>query len=215
MSTTNESPTNPSGRPSAVLTARLCSIIDSGFTNLVDAIDMNANIDWLFDSVSRDDTIAFGNLDLFNDMLDGAESLPDRTQQDIPRYDTTETFPCKESAILNLPTIPHSEDSCSPDDPWPMEWHAESIQRPLELPVLGTKEGYDAQIFDSFSSWGLKSATVEQVNQYLNMPALRSPWQPANLKYFPPKNYLNIELTDISLNFRRSTTSSFSCLSIN
>jgi hypothetical protein len=46
---------------------------------------MNANIDWLFDSVSGDDAIAFGNLDLFNDILDGVESLSDRTQQDIRR----------------------------------------------------------------------------------------------------------------------------------
>jgi hypothetical protein len=149
---------------------------------------MNANIDWLFDGVSGDDALAFGNLNLFNDILDGAESLSDRTQQDIAHYDVTNTIPCKDLAIPDLPTISHSEDSCNPDDPWPMEWHAESLQHPLELPVLGAKEGYDAQIFDSFfSSWSLKSTTVEQFAQYLKMPAQRSPWQPANLKHFPSK----------------------------
>jgi hypothetical protein len=179
---------NASGLSSTIPTARLCSILDSDFTNLVGATDMNDNIDWLFDSVSGDDTLAFGNLDLFNNTLDGAQSLSGRTQQDITRDDVTNNLLYKDSAIPDLPTISHSEDSCSPDDPWPMEWHAESLQRPLELPVLGVKEGYDAQIFNTFfSPWSLKSTTVDQFARYLKMPAQRSPWQPANLKHFPSK----------------------------
>ncbi|KAH8812805.1 hypothetical protein F5884DRAFT_899041 [Xylogone sp. PMI_703] len=182
--------------PSIGPTVGVSGIFENEFVNLLGATDFNSNLDWLFDPVPGDDVVDLTDLYLPNDIIlddeDSHQHLIDQSPQETYSYDDTKSPPRRNSTILELPTMPLSEDSCSPDDPWPMEWHAEYQHRPLELPDLGAGDSNDDGQFFSrfFSTWALRPCTVDTLIQYIKMPSQQSPWQPINLKHFPSKEKL-------------------------
>lgn len=190
--------------PTDNVMASMSGVFDGEFANLLDATDFNSNLDWLFETMSGDGSAGVADFYLPTDFVN------DFTQADVPDDVSLASFSSQEArpndndplkdrsspsegdqAILDLPTIPHSEDSCKPDDPWPMEWHAEHSQRSLELPELGADDEEDGQLFSHFfSSWTLRPSTVDALTHFMRLPAQRSPWQAVSLKNFPSKDKL-------------------------
>jgi hypothetical protein len=192
--------TNGDTLPSTNMMVGMSNIFDNEFVNSLDDTDFNSNLDWLFDNMSGDDFTDGGDFYLGSNTFPADEHIdqpsairapPEPTHGDghMSKGATTPREP--EAAILDLPTIPHSEDNCSPDDPWPMEWHAEFSQKPLELPDLGADDDEENQYFSRlYSSWSLRPSTVDALFHYIRLPTQRSPWQSVNLKHLPSKEKL-------------------------
>ncbi|KEF51214.1 uncharacterized protein A1O9_12717 [Exophiala aquamarina CBS 119918] len=93
-------------------------------------------------------------------------------------------------AIPDLP-LPTPRDRCSPDDAWPMEWHASTEQR-LVLPSLGQSSDGQLIEFGSFYSLSpITETTRATMSGSIRIPLQRIPWQAVSLANFPSKEKLD------------------------
>ncbi|KIY04070.1 uncharacterized protein Z520_00762 [Fonsecaea multimorphosa CBS 102226] len=166
------------------ITSETTGLFENDFVSILEATDFNSNLDWLFERMP-DDSLA----DLTN--FYGVKDTHVASSAQSPREGhKPDGQPSRDPAIPELP-IPHAENSVSPDDPWPMEWHAEHPQRSLELPALGGTDDEATQSLSRFfSAWNLGQSTVEALAHFIKLPAQRSPWQSVNLTHFPTKEKL-------------------------
>ena len=82
-------------------------------------------------------------------------------------------------------------DRCSPDDVWPMEWHAASNQR-LTLPVLGLHPGdYDITLGSFYHLTHISEDARNRLLNSMRLPLERVPWQTVSLANFPSKEKLD------------------------
>ncbi|KIW16773.1 hypothetical protein PV08_03963 [Exophiala spinifera] len=177
--------------PTDNVMASMPGVFESGFGNLFDATDFHSNLDWLFETMSGDDSAGVADFYMPNDVVNNFNQTqvpddrsPASPSSQEPHQNDNETLNDRTSpsegdqAIPDLPSIPHCEDSCGPDDPWPMEYHAVHSQRSLELPELGADGEETSQFFSHFfSSWALQPSTVDALTHYMQLPTQRSPWQ--------------------------------------
>ncbi|KIW17546.1 hypothetical protein PV08_04740 [Exophiala spinifera] len=166
----------------------------------LDATDFNSNLDWLFDNLPGEESAHF--VDSFGERDFKFPSVPlgDAPGAQSPRPNLTADHHLLEKA--NTPSVqgandldlpyPGPQDSCGPDDPWPMEWHAEPSQPIVDLPSLGCDEDENPHLYPRFfSNASLHPSTVEALAHHLRLPASRSPWQSSNLDRFPDKAKLD------------------------
>jgi hypothetical protein len=186
--------------PPTSFTTDLSNYFQNDHEIVLEATDLNSNLEWLFNMPSQDDVPDLNDLFAPGDSssLNGsARNLPVGWPNDQglslsadPISRETSVALEREPAILRLPS-PQAEEDCSPDDPWPMEWHAEPLLHSSELTALGSDEDDGTNDYArSFSTWTLRSSTIGAMKYYLKLPERRSPWPPISLDKFPGKEKL-------------------------
>lgn len=96
----------------------------------------------------------------------------------------------RDTQINDLPK-PTPRDHCSPDDVWPMEWHAASGQ-PLTLPILATVgEELDANPGSFYNIKNITDTERARMVNSIRLPLERPPWQTVSLANFPSKEKLD------------------------
>lgn len=201
MCNANDSPTSTIRNTSSMTTVDLSSEFPIDSQYLLGGTDLNTNLDWLFDSVSAD-ALESENLDQLSPSLGWPQSQCRQPKPDIQNI--MDEASSREASNLNLEITVQPESSCSPEDPWPMEWHAEYLRPPLDLPVLGASMGANAAPLASFfSQWNLQSSTIDQLAQFLRVPNQRSPWHAVELKNFPSKEKFELCIDNYFAHFHK------------
>jgi hypothetical protein len=113
--------------------------------------------------------------------------------------------------------IPETKDSCSADDPWPMEWHAVPAQS-FALPHLGNTEPTEEYSIapTCFPSIPVSSSLRMRLQSSLQLPLNHIPWHAVSISAFPSKEKLDrcIDLyfthydnvsVDCDISFKRGT----------
>lgn len=96
-----------------------------------------------------------------------------------------------ESEELDDLPQPTPRDRCSPDDVWPMEWHAASNQR-LTLPVLGLPlEDSDMSLGSFYQLPNIDDRSRTRLLNSIRLPLERVPWQTVSLTNFPSNEKLD------------------------
>lgn len=204
MYNANESPTSIVKYPSYMPAIHLSSEFPTDSYYLLGGTDLNTNLDWLFDSASADGTLESENLDQLSPSLGWPESQSRQPKEDIRQQNIMDEASSRETNNLSLAIVVQPESSCGPQDPWPMEWHAEYLRPPLDLPNLGASMAANAVPLASFfSQFNLQSSTIDQLAQFLRMPSQRSPWHAVELKHFPSKEKLELCIDNYFAHFHK------------
>lgn len=138
------------------------------------------NLDEVFPSVPASPRHNLSAFTLGNADVQQAQNLEQEYQQTIIGSEELEDLP-----------QPTPRDHCSPDDVWPMEWHASSAQH-LVLPTLGSV-GEDFEV-SSGSFYAVANITEQaraRMENSIRLPLERTPWQTVSLAHFPSKEKLD------------------------
>jgi hypothetical protein len=91
------------------------------------------------------------------------------------------------STFSILPT-PEPQDTCGPNDPWPLEWHAEG-QQALDLPNLNDETNDRGATFYGMKSLG--DSFRKKIQEAIRLPLEHPPWRAVSLANFPSKTKLD------------------------
>jgi len=110
--------------------------------------------------------------------------------------------------VFSVLPNPEPQDACEPNDPWPLEWHAEG-QQALDLPKLnGKTEGMEATYYGMKS---LGDAFRMKLQEAIRLPLEHPPWRAVSLANFPSKMQLD-RCIDLFFAHNNSVRRSFSSL---
>lgn len=170
--------------------------INDDFLEAFDGTDFNSNLGWIFTPSPYNDFYKESEpLDIFNlvnmsnnfsfpTMLPQAALLPTRPS------DNEESLLDENSMMTGLP-IPHPQEGCSADDPWPMEWHArvETYVNHIVIPSLGNDTPDPGLKY--FSTTPMSAEARSTLQEYVQIPSKGSPWRPVIMERFPSREKLD------------------------
>jgi hypothetical protein len=169
-----------------------------------DNMDFSSNLEWIFQSGDLDTSSCTVNPDFqflapSSSLFPGPQSRTsngtlDAHETQISGSSVPMHLEDPENIVISgLPT-PCPQDSCSPDDPWPMEWHAGPAQKLTLTPLEIKRDGSRASGFSISSFYAAPSVsrqTVTNMQRAIRLPANMSPWSNINLDNFPEEAKLN------------------------
>lgn len=196
-----ESPNNLQNQQGEVLNQLLNPTGSDFFSEIgvfspFDDTDFNSNLAWIFEddlggqlTNPPDLSSSLNAYDLHDSQLLPIFAPPtalSSTRQSINGDNQGEN----EENLEELP-VPNPQDGCSPDDPWPMEWHSGPTQRHLVLPSLGDESQNDNQCSRFFNVPRISSSTCVALQRCIQLPFNSNPWRSINLDRFPSKEKLD------------------------
>lgn len=153
-----------------------------GQSQFDDILNPESNLGWIFGDPFDQTFSVFP--DAVNPSALSAETTGTDNHGD-PRLEEKQL--AKGQDISPLPD-PTPQDRCSPNDPWPMEWHSTAAPC-LVLPKLGnTGQEFHAR---HYPTTAIDSSLSAKLQETLRLPMLRSPWQPISFREFPSEAKLN------------------------
>lgn len=150
----------------------------------------DTNIDWILNGTFENAVPQFLGPSSAGWLTDGFQTPtgPASNRED----QEPEELPFSGARHILLPGLPAPipRDRCLPDDPWPMEWHAQATQLSA-LPPLGNRDYEHSYFARYFPTPPISPSTIADFHDSLQLPLQRSPWQAVTLDVFPSEQKLD------------------------
>jgi hypothetical protein len=164
---------------------------NSDLAAMLQSVDFSSNLDWLLEPQPGafplfDEADDGGTMESFMNFFGGIDAPSDARQQLVaPGSGFSAPSQPASPSISGLPT-PHPREDCTPDDPWPMVWHARKNHR-LRFPPLELPGGFVHRPYFSPHTY-ISTNVLTEMQQLVNMTSmgaedLRLP-EPAKLNHF-------------------------------
>jgi hypothetical protein len=193
---------------SSLLTADLPSLSAGGrfehnipqFDGLVENVDVDPALwnggldwDWLFECGQNMESSTPMGILPSHEMQNGHHVLEPvlTTSQPGFGFRAQDLLPINDgqaNPVFSLLPTPEPQDTCEPNDPWPLEWHAEG-QQALDLPSLNDEtDDTEATYYGMKSLGGIFRTKLQEA---IRLPLEQPPWQAVSLTNFPSKTKLD------------------------